>query len=137
MADRWRPSVVVDRMRFWMIAVLVVLSSGCYDSRQLLPDGAVASSGDAGPLADARQFCTDRSFWECRRDQFAGRVGNEEFNACVESVSARCEGFAWPAGCTPTQADADACITILQNAELAALTTAELYATYTECNFCP
>lgn len=124
-------------MRTWTIAVLVGLSIGCYDSRQPVADGAVAPRGDAGPPADAEQFCTDRFFWECRRDQFAGRIDDEEFNACIETVGPRCEGFGWVPGCAPSQAEADACITILQRGDLAALTTAELYAMYPDCDLCP
>jgi hypothetical protein len=86
--------------------------------------------------ADARQFCSDKEFWECRREQFAGRMSTEEFNVCVGAVMATCTGFAWPAECTVTQGQADACVTILQRTDLTRLNVAELYATYTECNIC-
>lgn len=86
--------------------------------------------------ADARQFCTDREFWECRRDQFAGRISNEQFNTCVGEVMATCTGFAWPAECAPTQPQADACITILQRGDLATLTTLDLYTEFDECDIC-
>ena len=86
--------------------------------------------------ADARQFCTDKEFWECRRDQFAGRISAEEYDACLAAVTPTCTGFAWPAMCTPTEGQTAACVTILQRGDLAPLTTTELYATYTECNIC-
>jgi hypothetical protein len=113
------------RMMGTMAALVSVLSSGCY-----------MNVGDGEPAADAGQFCIDQSFWECRRDQFAGRITTEEFDLCISSALSRCDDIAWPAGCRPTEDQAADCITLLQRGDLASITTAELYATYTECNLC-
>jgi len=133
-----RFDVVLSKlMRIGMIALLAaVLATGCYRSNSN-SDAGNEQDAWVGEDADARQFCVDQGFWECRRDQFAGRITTEEFNTCISSIMPRCEGFAWPAGCRPTEFEASACITILQRGDLAPITTDELYAMYTECDLCP
>lgn len=111
------------------IVLLFLALGGCADSHQ---PGEVPSG-----VADPQQFCTDRAFWECRRDEFAGRIGSDEAAVCYGAVEPMCEGVSWPAGCAPSEDDAAACIALLQQADLADLTNEELLARYPDCNLCP
>jgi hypothetical protein len=95
-----------------------------------------AGCGPRDP-ADAEAFCTDRGFWLCRRDQFAGRVTDEQFLLCRDALAPMCAGAAWPGGCEPTTFEADACISLLQRGDLAALTNDEILTMYDDCNLCP
>lgn len=99
--------------------------------------GNVGGCGSTNQAVSAPQHCTDQEFWLCRRDQYAGRIDQTEFNACVQAIPGTCDGAAWPAGCAPTPAQSDACLLLLQRQDLAHLTYGELQAMYDTCNLCP
>lgn len=131
-----------------LIVIAALVSTGCYQSRGGSDaggggtdgGGVVTDSGGVGTdgaVSDAVTFCMDQRFWECRRDQFAGRITDAEFEACVAPTAMICAGSAWPAGCRPTPQQTDACLMLLQRLDLADVPTAELYSTYAECDLCP
>ncbi len=99
--------------------------------------GNIGGCGSTTPVADPRQFCVDFEFWKCRRDEFAGRLSAEQAQDCYASVEGRCSGSnAWPAGCSPTPAQTQACINILMRQDLAGIATPELLTTHDECTLC-
>lgn len=98
--------------------------------------GNVGGCGSTAAVANPGQHCTDFEFWKCRRDQFAGRINNTQFNDCVARVDDTCSAAAWPAGCYPTPAQSNACVLLLQRTDLANLTNDQLLSTYDECNLC-
>lgn len=100
--------------------------------------GNVGGCGSSTPVANPRQFCVDFEFWKCRREQFARRIDEPTAQACFAAIDAACSGRnAWvPSTCAPTPAEAQACIAMLQQADLASIPTTELLATRTECNLC-
>lgn len=98
--------------------------------------GRLRAGGGADGVADAAAFCVDSELWKCRREEFANRISEDEAAACYRGIDLRCEGFAWPAGCAPTPASADACTTLLQRADLLELTNDELLAMYDDCDLC-
>lgn len=98
--------------------------------------GNVGGCGSTAALADPVQHCTDFEYWKCRRDQAAMRISQQEFDQCVAMVQTKCSGRVWPAGCYPTPAQSDACITLLRRVDLSNQTTDDLLATHDECNLC-
>ncbi len=98
--------------------------------------GNVGGCASTTAVASPRQFCTDRSFWECRRDQFAGRITDEQYAQCLAAIEGGCSAFVWPPGCTPTPPQADACLLLLQRTDLASTPTPQLLMTYPDCNLC-
>ncbi|HJL18877.1 MAG TPA: hypothetical protein RMH99_24655 [Sandaracinaceae bacterium LLY-WYZ-13_1] len=98
--------------------------------------GSVGGCGQEPPTADAAQFCTDRRFWECRRENVFGRISDEEFSACVEPIERECAGATWSSGCRPTQQAADTCISLLRDPEFGPIPTDELKAMRGECTLC-
>jgi hypothetical protein len=98
--------------------------------------GNVGGCGSATPLASPRQFCTDRSFWECRRDQFAGRITDAQYGECLAEIEGACSAFVWPPGCFPTPAQADGCLLLLQRTDLSNVSTPDLLASFPDCNLC-
>lgn len=98
--------------------------------------GNVGGCSSTTAVANANQFCIDRSFWECRRDQFARRITDEQYNQCLVAIDAACSGFAWPAGCAPTPPQGEACLLLLQRTDLASIPTPELLTMYPDCNLC-
>lgn len=100
------------------------------------PGNVGGCNAGSPPEADARAFCADRRFWECRRDQFAGRIDDAQFGSCLQRIETQCSGFVWPAGCSPTQGQAEGCVFLLANAELASIPTSELVTMYSDCNLC-
>lgn len=91
-----------------------------------------------GPIADAAQFCADRSFWECRREEFTGRLTADEAAECYRRGSAdACDAATWPEGCGPTEDEVDACIDLLQDGDLIDISTPELLEAYDDCDLCP
>jgi hypothetical protein len=98
--------------------------------------GNVGGCGQQPPVADAVDFCNDRRWWECRREQFGGRLTDEEFAACIAPIEGQCAGAAWEGTCQPTQEQADACILLLQRADRVQIPIDELLAEYGDCNLC-
>jgi hypothetical protein len=99
--------------------------------------GNVGGCGAGSTVADPAQHCTDKQFWLCRRDQFAGRISDGEFVACRDAVAGMCGGATWPAGCMPSRAQSEACINLLQRGDIAHLTNPEILSMYADCNLCP
>lgn len=90
------------------------------------------------PTADAARFCADRSFWECRREEFAGRLTADEAAECYRRGSAStCDAARWPEGCAPVDSEADACLDLLQDEALVDTPTGELLEAYDDCDLCP
>lgn len=99
--------------------------------------GNVGGCGGGAGGANAVAHCTDVSFWRCRRDQFAGRIDDAQFNQCLAPINMVCASRAWPAGCMPTEAQSEACITLLQRGDIANLTNEEIDTMFSECDLCP
>lgn len=97
--------------------------------------GNVGGCGNV-PVADARQFCVEQGYWECRRDYIAGRTTQQEEADCHRELETRCAGRAWPPGCLPSVDQTEVCFQLLRRMDLAQLTTEELYELYTECDIC-
>lgn len=120
-----------------MQRILSVLRAGSFIALSLLVALLAACGPAPDELADAETFCNDRELSLCGRDQFASRITDAEYDACVAAAPAMCAGAAWPTLCEPTMSDADACVVLLQRGDLAPLTNAELLAMYDDCNLCP
>ena len=99
--------------------------------------GNIGGCGGGASVANPVQHCRDEQFWRCRRDQFAGRIDDVQFNQCLAPIEASCSGRAWPPGCGPTPAQSEACITLLQRGDLATLTNEQLDMMFSECDLCP
>lgn len=107
---------------------------------------AVAASCGA-PVADPSAFCEDELFWSCRRDRIARRITEAEERACMAPIAGcepapdggvcACAGVTWPPGCTPTVAQAQACIDLLRDPRLLATPTETLLAGPSACDLCP
>ncbi len=100
--------------------------------------GNVGGCGSTVPVADAKNFCFDRNKAKCDRDHYAQRITQAQYDQCVAAIAGQCESFAWPPGCTPTPAQAQACINLLLQVSYANQTTEDLLATHDECgtNLC-
>jgi len=124
----------VKTLRRW---ALRLLAAGVIAAPRTGPaPGNVGGCGQEPPIADAAEFCNDKRWWQCRRDNVFGRLSDEEFTACITPIESECAGASWESGCTPTQQQADACLTLLQRADLGNLTNEELLSTYGDCNLC-
>lgn len=98
--------------------------------------GNVGGCGSTTAVAAPVQFCTDRRAYECLRDHYAERIGDDALRDCLEAIEGACSGFVWPAGCAPTPARARACVELLGNPDLAHIPTPELLMMHSECNLC-
>lgn len=98
--------------------------------------GNVGGCGQQPPLADAFTHCAEKRRWQCRRDHAFMRISDQDFATCLEPIERECAGAQWDGGCTPTQDQSDACLLLLQRADLGHLTTEELLSTYDDCNLC-
>ena len=98
--------------------------------------GSVGAGCGGIATVQASQFCVDKKYFECLRDQAAGRIDATEFATCTTGLQTQCASAAWPAGCSPSQAEADACTELLRNVELLATPTPTLYQMYDDCNLC-
>lgn len=87
-------------------------------------------------VANPEEHCINTEFWKCRRDQFAGRIDQAEYDACLVPIRGRCSAAAWPMGCEPTTSSSTACVTLLSRMDLAEFTTPDLLATFPDCNLC-
>ena len=105
--------------------------------------GNIGGCGAANEGTNPRQFCADRKYWECRRDEFANNQGvrvvsTETTAACYSGIETSCSGAnVWPEGCAPTPAQLQSCLDLLGRGDLVGLTTPELMAMYSDCNLCP
>jgi hypothetical protein len=75
--------------------------------------GSVGDCTQGASIADATQHCRNAGAWRCARRRARGDITEEEERECVSMVEANCPGTNWPAGCAPTQQQADACIAAL------------------------
>lgn len=131
----------VARRRFARIALriaaasLVALAIGAPSPGHL---GSCGLSGGA-VAADPVQFCTDKETFICIRECGTGRwdaamcstmCGDNPPTTAMGVAAARCAGAGFPPGCALTQAQANACITSLQ--DLARLSTP--FLEIPECN---
>lgn len=98
--------------------------------------GNIGGCGSTTSVVQAPQHCTDREFWICTRDEHAGRIDQAGLDQCLVQIEPMCQGATWPAGCSPTQDQHDACILLLRNADLAHLTFEQLQSMYDDCNLC-
>lgn len=87
--------------------------------------------------ADAREHCINTEYWTCYRDLYAGRTTMAEYDVCLAAIMPMCAGAVWPAGCSPTQAESDACVILLSRADSAGVPTADLLAMFDDCELCP
>ncbi|MCB9596620.1 MAG: hypothetical protein H6719_28105 [Sandaracinaceae bacterium] len=121
------------------VPLLALLALGCAQS--VVADGGPAR--DAGVPRDAdtspaspTEFCINERFWLCRRDLAGGRIDEGQYNMCLEPISAACEGAAWPAGCAPTNEQANACIIELSRSDRVSESNETLLAEPV-CRLCP
>lgn len=98
--------------------------------------GNVGGCGSTVSVANPQQFCVERDYWRCVRDEFGGRITVEERTACIDRVEDGCSAFTWPPGCAPTDGATRACIQLLQRSDLASMTYEQLLANFSECNLC-
>ena len=98
--------------------------------------GNVGGCGATRRVADPVEHCLNTEFWKCRRDQFAGRIDEAQYNACLAPIRGVCSAAAWPVGCEPTRSSSTACVNILSRMDLATFTTPELLARFPDCNLC-
>lgn len=87
--------------------------------------------------ADAEEFCVDREFAVCQREQYAGRLDEDAFGECANAISPTCAGASWSPGCAPLECETRACIDLLRRTALVHLTPDELTAMYDDCQVCP
>lgn len=116
-------------LRFAGVGVLMLALTGP-------APGRVGGCGASTQGVSASAHCSDKEFWFCRRDQFAGRIDDEQFSTCLSQIATTCSGIAWPVGCEPTPGQSEACILLLQRGDLATLTNDQLLSMYTDCNLC-
>jgi len=72
--------------------------------------GAVGSCGEEAVDARAEQFCIDKKYYTCQRENGFGRDPTCEREAIFDN----CLGHTFPAGCSPSERQTDACINALQ-----------------------
>jgi hypothetical protein len=123
-AKRWLPRILAA-------AFLVLMLGGPTPGNV---GGCGVDSEARGVTASAH--CLEKQFWQCARDEAAGRLDAMEFQLCNEAVGPGCAGAAFPFGCMPTQEQADDCYDLLRRSDLLHLTNEELLSTHTECNLC-
>jgi hypothetical protein len=100
----------------------------CDDAR----DGALCGPG--GPTPDAVDYCRQRAYRVCVRDRSRGVIPDDtELTACIDAIDGACAGAAWPAGCSPTAEEANACLDALLDATMLALDDSAIPA----CMLCP
>ncbi|MBX3270060.1 MAG: hypothetical protein KF729_07345 [Sandaracinaceae bacterium] len=98
--------------------------------------GNVGGCGADLPIADAREHCINRRFWECRRDLEGSRITMDEFTACLGRISSMCDAARWPDGCEPTRSSAAECEILLSRSDFVAISTPDLLMMYGDCNLC-
>ncbi|MEQ8459794.1 MAG: hypothetical protein RLO52_47040 [Sandaracinaceae bacterium] len=99
--------------------------------------GDVGGCGVSVSIADPVLHCEEKSFWQCRREEFSMRATPEESAACYDAIPGMCPGASWPADCEPTPAQSQACIDLLQSGEYVDIPTPELLSSFNTCNLCP
>lgn len=67
------------------------------------------------PAADPEVFCMEREERICLRDWAAGRITDEERDACEASIGDACVGESWPTGCAPSEDLTTRCIDALSD----------------------
>ena len=99
--------------------------------------GDVGGCGSGVAIADPVVHCEEKSFWQCRREEFSMRATPEESAACYARIDMMCPGATWPDACEPTPGQSQACIDLLQSGEYVDIPTRELLSSFNTCNLCP
>lgn len=99
--------------------------------------GDVGGCGSGVAIADPVVHCEEKSFWQCRREEFSMRATPEESAACYARIDMMCPGATWPDACEPTPGQSQVCIDLLQSGEYVDIPTPELLSSFNTCNLCP
>ena len=99
--------------------------------------GDVGGCGSGVAIADPVVHCEEKSFWQCRREEFSMRATPEESAACYARIDMMCPGATWPDACEPTPGQSQVCIDLLQSGAYVDIPTPELLSSFNTCNLCP